>query len=224
MFSPWKFGVDSAASQLLSRQGWTMPSLDEYPTGDDLVNQYLEPLAATPELAPHVRLNTRVIAVAKDSRDRMKDAGRDDAAFVVRVQTERGETDILARAVIDASRTIEKPGALGASGLPAIGEQSAARFMRYGIPDVLGTERDRYAGRRVLVADSGHSALNALLDLASLANEVPETRIVWVVRRPTLGQLLGGTRQDHLEERGKVGKRVGALLEDVRLERSLTPR
>jgi thioredoxin reductase len=218
MFSPWKFGVDSAASELLSRQGWTMPPADEYPTGDDLVNQYLEPLAATPELAPHVRLNTRVIAVAKDGRDRMKDAGREDAAFVVRVQADRGEADILARAVIDASGTIEKPGALGASGLPAIGELSAARFIRYGIADVLGTERHRYAGRRVLVAGSGHSALNALLDLARLADEVPDTRIVWVVRRPTLGQILGGTRQDQLEERGKLGKRVGALLNDGRLE------
>jgi thioredoxin reductase len=217
MFSPWRFGVDPVASELLSRQGWTMPPPDEYPTGDDLVNRYLEPLAATLELAPHIRLNTRVIAVAKDSRDRMKDAGREDAAFVVRVQTDRGEADIVARAVIDASGTIEKPGALGASGLPAIGERSAARFIRYGMPDVLGAERERYAGRRVLVAGSGHSALNALLDLARLADEVPETRIVWVVRRPTLGQLLGGTRQDQLEERGKLGKRVGALLEDGRL-------
>jgi thioredoxin reductase len=218
MFSPWKFGVDSVASQLLLSQGWTMPPADEYPTGDDLVNQYLEPLAATPELAPHVRLNTRVIAVAKDSRDRMKDAGREAAAFVVRVQTESGEADILARAVIDASGTIEKPGALGASGLPAIGEQSAAPFIRYGIPDVFGAERHRYTGRRVLVAGSGHSALNALLDLARLADEVPETRIVWIVRRPTLGPLLGGTREDQLEERGKLGKRVSALLGDGRLE------
>ena len=218
LFSPWKFVVDAAAVQVLSKQGWTMPPADEYPIGDDLVNQYLEPLAATPELAPHVRLNTRVIAVAKDSRDRMKDAGRDDAAFGVRVQTDGGEADIFARAVIDASGTIEKPGALGASGLPAIGEQSAARFIHYGIPDVLGAERRRYAGRRVLVAGSGHSAFNALLDLARLADAVPETRIVWVVRRPTLGQLLRGTRQDQLEERGKLGKRVGALLDDGRLE------
>lgn len=218
MFSPWRFGVDSEAGRLLSRQGWQMPSGDEYPTGGDLVDHYLEPLAATPELAPLIRLNTRVIAVAKESRDRMKDAGRQDAAFVVRVLTDRGEADILARAVIDASGTIEKPGALGASGLPAIGEQSAARFIRYGIPDVLGGERHRYAGRRVLVAGSGHSALNALLDLAKLAGEVPETSIVWVIRRPTLGQLLGGARQDQLEERGKLGKRVGALLDDGRLE------
>src|SRR5438045_2424149 len=57
MFSPWKFGVDGASAALLSKQGWTMPPADEYPAGKDLVERYLEPLAATPELAPHIRLN-----------------------------------------------------------------------------------------------------------------------------------------------------------------------
>jgi thioredoxin reductase len=217
MFSPWKFAVDAAADQLLSKQGWTMPEPDDYPTGDELVGHYLEPLASTPELAPHVRLNARVVAVAKESHDRMKDAGRNDAPFRVRVQAEDGEYDILARAVIDASGTIENPGPLGASGLPTTGERFAAPFIRYGIPDVLGADRSRYAGRRVLVAGSGHSALNALLDLAKLADEERTTKIVWVIRRPTLGQLLGGARQDQLEERGKLGSRVGALLQSGRL-------
>jgi thioredoxin reductase len=218
MFSPWRFGVDSAAVRLLTKQGWTMPAPDDYPTGNELVGQYLEPLAATPELAPHVRLNARVIAVAKESQDRMKDAGRKHASFRVRVHTADEEYDILARAIIDASGTLERPGPLGASGLPATGERAAGRFIRYGIPDVLGAERSRYAGRRVLVAGSGHSALNALLDLTKLADEEPSTRISWVIRRPSLGQLLGGARQDQLEERGKLGRRVGALLESRRLE------
>ena len=81
----------------------------------------------------------------------MKDGGRQDAPFLVRVHGPDGEQDILARAVIDASGTIEKPGALGASGLPAIGERASATHIFYGIPDVLGTGGDRYAGRRVLV-------------------------------------------------------------------------
>ena len=48
MFSPWKFNVDpSAAADLLTpRDGWTMPAGDEYPTGHELVDAYLEPLAA----------------------------------------------------------------------------------------------------------------------------------------------------------------------------------
>ena len=215
MFSPWKFGVDAASATLLSKQGWTMPPGDEYPTGKDLVERYLEPLAATPELAPHVRVNARVIAVARQAHDRMKDGGRQEAAFVVRVRTDGGEEDILARAVIDASGTIERPGALGASGLPALGEREAASFIRYGIPDVLGAERSRYAGRRVLVAGSGHSALNALLDLTHLAEESPHTRVIWVIRRQTVGQLPGVARgRIKLEERGKLrNARRRALLE-----------
>ena len=39
-----------------------------------------------------------------------------------------------------------------------------------------------------------------------------------MIRRPTLGQLLGGARQDQLEERGKLGSRVGTLLDDGRVE------
>jgi thioredoxin reductase len=218
MFSPWQFGVDSAAAQILKKQGWTMPPADDYPTGQELVDRYLEPLAASSELATRIQLNTRVIAVARQHRDRMKDRGRQDAAFVVRVRRDGIEEDLLARAVIDASGTIDTPRTLGASGLPAIGERASAGRIRYGIPDVLGVERGRYAGRAVLVTGSGHSALNALLDLATLARSSPTTRILWVVRRETLGPLLGGGRPDQLEERGKLGTRVRTLLNENRIE------
>jgi thioredoxin reductase len=218
MFSPWKFNVDAAAADLLTRHGWTVPDADDYPTGGELVARYLEPLAGTPELSPHIRVKTRVTAVARRDYDLMKDGARADAPFVVRVMSEAGEEEILAKAVIDASGTIETPGPLGASGLPALGERSLADRIFYGIPDVLGTLRQRYAGRRVLVVGSGHSALNGLLDLAHLAEVEPGTRIVWAIRRPTLGQLLGGARNDQLEERGKLGARVRRLLNEKRLE------
>jgi thioredoxin reductase len=218
MFSPWKYAIDSAAADILRKHAWTPPPADAYPTGDDIATQYLEPLAATRELAPHIRLNARVTAVARRDRDRMKDVGRQDVPFVVRVQGQHAEEELLARAVIDASGTIEKPGPLGASGLAALGEHAAEAHIRYGIPDVLGRERTRYAARRVLVVGSGHSALNALLDLTRLAEAEPETRVIWVIRRPAIGQLLGGDRADQLEERGKLGARVRALLDQGRFE------
>jgi thioredoxin reductase len=217
MFSPWKVNVDAAAVEILTRQGWTLPDDTEFPTGNDLVARYLEPLAGTRELAAHIRLNTRVVNVARQDHDLMKDGRRDHAPFLVRVAGPDGEEDVLARAVIDASGTIDTPGTLGASGLPALGERAAAGHIFYGIPDVLGSLRQRYAGRRVLVVGSGHSALNALLDLAHLAEESPTTRIVWAIRRPALGQLLGGARNDQLEERGKLGSRVRGLLENGRV-------
>ncbi len=218
MFSPWKFNVDAAAANILTRQGWSVPDGDSYPTGHDLVERYLEPLAGSRELAPHIRLNTRVVSVARQHHDRMKDGGRQDTAFVVRVLGSDGEQDIPAHAVIDASGTIDTPGPLGASGMRALGERAAADHIFYGIPDVLGHARMRYAGRRVLVVGSGHSALNTLLDLDQLAADDPKTSIVWAIRRRTLGQLLGGAQNDQLAERGKLGSRVDGLLKSGRIQ------
>src|SRR5690606_23693551 len=83
MFSPWKFNVDGTAVGLLTRHGWTVPDPDDYPTGGELVARYLEPLAGTPELSPHIRVNTRVVAVAKRDHDLMKDGERANAPLVV---------------------------------------------------------------------------------------------------------------------------------------------
>ena len=98
-----------------------------YPTGHDLVDRYLAPLSHASELRPHIRTNSRVAGVARQGHDLMKDAARSEAPFVVRVVGPDGEEDVLAQAVIDASGTIEKPGALGASGVPALGERAAVR-------------------------------------------------------------------------------------------------
>lgn len=218
MFSPWKFNVDTASVAILERYGWIMPDGDSYPTGHELVDHYLEPLAGTDDLARSITFNTRVVAVARLDHDLMKDGARETAPYVVRVAGPDGEQDLLAQAVIDASGTIDTPGALGASGLPAIGERAAAGRIFYGIPDVLGHDRTRYAGQRVLVVGSGHSALNALLDLTHLATDDPQTRVTWAIRRPAPGQLLGGGRRDQLEERGKLGTRVRALLDAGRVQ------
>jgi thioredoxin reductase len=213
MFSPWRFNIDRAAAAILARHGWTPPKDDEYPTGGELVARYLSPLAETPEIAATLRPGMRVLAVSRVAHDRMKDTARDDAPYIVRATGPAGEEDILARAVIDASGTIESPGPLGASGLPAIGERAHADRIFYGIPDVLGRPRTRYANRRILIVGSGHSACNVLVDLSVLAREAPETRVVWAIRRPGLERLAGGLN-DQLEERGKLGLRVARLVEE----------
>jgi thioredoxin reductase len=217
MFSPWKFNIDAAAAALLARDGWVRPDPEAYPTGRDLLDRYLSPLARTPELSGALRLGTRVVAVARQHADLMKDERRGDAPFVVRVATGAGDADILAGAVIDASGTLETPGPLGASGLPAAGERAAAARIAYGIPDVAGTQRARYAGRRVLVVGSGHSAINVLLDLADLMAGAPGTRVTWAVRRPSLDGILG-TRQDQLVARGQLADRARALVDSGRVD------
>jgi hypothetical protein len=83
----------------------------------------------------------------------------------------------------------------------------------YGIPDILGGLRERYAGRRVLVVGSGHSAFNALLELAKLAREHPATRPLWAIRRTDLGRLFGGGEKDALPARGALGQRIHERVE-----------
>jgi hypothetical protein len=87
----------------------------------------------------------------------------------------------------------------------------------YGIPEVRGKDRERYAGRRVLVVGSGHSAFNALLDLATLAEQVPSSHIVWAIRREDTQQLFGGGERDGLPARGQLGQRIQDLIERERM-------
>ncbi len=165
-------------------------------------------------MKPHLHLETRVVAVSRQGIDKMKTPGREQASFVLRLQTANGdEQDVLARAVIDASGTYETPNPLGANGVPALGERALREHIFYGIPDILGTQRERYAGRRVLVVGSGHSAFNALLELAALAQEHPSTHLLWAIRRTDLHQLFGGGEHDALPARGELGQRIQALVE-----------
>jgi len=141
-FSPWRYSVDAQARALLVAHGWIEPDPDAHPTGRDLIDRYLAPLAATPEIAPHLRLGHRVVSVTRQGFDKMKTAGRDEAPFVVRARMANGREDtLLARAVIDASGTWSGPNPLGASGVPAIGEEAVRENIAYRIPDVLGMER-----------------------------------------------------------------------------------
>jgi thioredoxin reductase len=209
IFSPWKYDLDPAARELLSTTGWSEPDGEAYPTGRELVEAYLAPLGRA--LGDRVRLEHRVTSVARLGFDKMKTDGRDAAPFELMVATPSGERQILARAVIDASGTYGVPNPLGASGVLARGEAAAAAAHRihYGIADPLGRDRARYAGKRVLVVGSGHSAFDVLIDLA----ELPATPITWLVRRPFADAKYGGAENDALPARGALGTRMRGLVD-----------
>ena len=216
MFSPWKYNVDSAARELLLEHGWTPPADDEaFPTGHELADGYLEPLARVPQIAAGLRVKTRVIAVSRLGTDKMKTADRAARPFVVRVGGPGGDERLLARAVIDASGTYRSPNPLGADGVSAVGERAAAHRIAYGIPDIVGKDMATYANQHVLVVGSGHSAFNALLDLEIVAWQAPQTRITWAIRRDA--PELGGGGRDELAARGALGEAVQRLLDSGRI-------
>jgi thioredoxin reductase len=213
MFSPWEWNTDKEAVRLLTAYGWQHPQADALPTGHDLVVQYLEPLARLPALKPHIHYRTRVTAVSRKGCDKVRTAGRDDQPFVLRLATEGGEQLVEAKAVIDASGTWFTPNPAGADGLAALGEYDAAHCIAYGIPDVLGAVRDRYAGKTVMVVGSGHSALNALIELETLRRDSPSTSLIWIMRKAHVEAAFGGEDADALPARGRLGIKVRGLVE-----------
>src|SRR5829696_7357160 len=221
LFSPWCLALDPVGARLLDQAGWTGPDPDALPTGADLLEHYLEPLAALPALAGRIHLHTTVVAVARHQLDKVRSPGRDRLPFLVRFRDPDGRLrDLQARAVIDASGTWAQPNPLGASGLPALGETDASAQIAYGLPDILGRDHGRYAGRRTVVAGAGHSAATSLLALAELQPQAPGTEIVWVVRsatpRPLVGK--GSADADELPARGRLATNLAALVDAGRIQ------
>src|SRR5262249_53113227 len=157
----------------------------------DLYEAYLRPLADTPEMRAVIETKATVQAISRHGLGKVVSLRREERPFALVVQNGATRVD-RARAIIDASGTWQNPNPLGASGLPAIGEADAAAFIAYGIPDVLGADRDSYAGKRVLVIGGGHSAANALIDLSRLAQSDPSIELTWAVRGTNLVRVFGG--------------------------------
>ena len=218
LFSPWEYNIDRAAQRLLAKIGWNSPEPDQYPTGAELVERYLEPLATKTALAAHIHTSSHVTDISRAGFDKLKSKGREAAPFEIRYQNGQGPKLVRADAVIDASGTWQSPNPAGANGLYAIGESQAADRIAYGMPDVLGKDRARYAGKTVAVLGAGHSAIGTLTDLARLAEQAPETRPVWLLRGNDPAKAFGGGANDKLAARGELGAAFAALVAAGRIQ------
>jgi thioredoxin reductase len=218
LFSPWEYNIDRAAARLLASIGWNSPEPDQYPTGAELVERYLEPLATKTVLANHIQTSSRVTDISRVGFDKLKTKGRETAPFEIRYRNGAGPKLVQADAVIDASGTWRSPNPAGANGLRAIGEQEAADKIAYGMPDVLGRDRAHYAGKTVAVLGAGHSAIGTLTDLARLAKQAPETRPIWLLRGNDPAKAYGGGANDKLVARGELGAAFAALVADNRID------
>jgi thioredoxin reductase len=215
MFTPWRMNLGPASRAHLERAGWTPPEPDALPTGRELAERYLEPLAALPVLGGRLHTHAQVTHVSRRGAlkgDWIGRAERREHPFRLLVRDQGGrENFIHAFAVVDASGTYHQPNWAGDGGIPARQELYLAPQMEYHIPDVLGLQRAAYAGRRTLVLGSGASAATTVADLARLAAEAPDTRAVWVTREP-LESLFADLPEDPLAARRALWSEARALL------------
>jgi thioredoxin reductase len=203
LFSNWTELVDPAAARLLAPAGWTAPE-PGYPTGGEWISAYLAPLADA--LTDHVRLDSCVTGVSRLGRDRLIDAGRAGQPFTVHIAHSDGtQGKVTARAVIDASGTWTASNPAGADGLPALGEQRAAAAGLVSYLSPTPEHATALAGKHTVILGSGHSAMTAVIQLATIAETAPGTRLTWVLRRGSSGVSFGGGSADQLPQRGALG-------------------
>jgi thioredoxin reductase len=217
VFSPWKYNIDKAAAQLLKDAGWESPEDNGLPTGAGLYDLYLKPFYELPFIQAHTYLNAKVVAIGRKNFDKMKTSGREDLPFVIQVEQQGEAKQFEARAVIDATGTWNTPNPIGSGGVYAVGEVENRDRIFYGIPDLLNEHAHRYKNKSVLVVGSGHSSINAILELDKLKDQYPDTEINWVLRKKNVRDVYGGQEKDALEARGALGTRIAALVNNDRV-------
>jgi len=212
IFTTWEQSIDPVSRRLLEANGWSIPQINALPTGGDLVDRYLIPLSHVPGLADAIETDAKVTGISRQGVDKVASRGRETKPFALRIRNADGAERVdLARVVIDASGTWRNPNPLGATGLPALGEAAVGDRLAYGMPDILGHQRDRYAGKRVAVVGAGYSAINVLLDLTKLGERAGS--LLWIVRGKNMAKIYGGGDADELAARGKLGQHLKSLVE-----------
>lgn len=214
LFSPWRHLIDPAGRRLLEAAGWGEPAdLDSAPTASEFVAAYLEPLAALPQIASRIRTGVTIGAVTRQGMDRTRSANRAATPFALRITDPDGAiTDHTARAVIDASGTYRSANSLASNGLDPLGLAAVGDRVTAALPDVLGTDRARFAGRHVTVVGAGHSAANTLIGLVALKESEPDTRVTWVIRNAKAVRVFTG-EEDELSGRASLGTTVQSLVD-----------
>ncbi len=200
-------------------ENYRPPADDDLLTGREWTERYLLPLSQTDLLADHLRTQTTVLAVGKEEMlkgDMPGHEDRGDWSFRILVRDADGSEHVeLADAVLDCTGVFGQSNWLGEGGVPAVGERALRERIEYRLPDILGKDREHYAGRHTLLIGAGHSAATNAVALASLLEQVPGTRLTWITRREGPAGATGPLAEneaDPLLERAKLVRAANSLV------------
>jgi hypothetical protein len=219
LFTPWEMNVTTlgVAALRIQDEAWKPARADEIMTCRELADRYFLPLAKSDLLSDSIQERMEVVAVGREGllrADLPADDRRADVPFRILLRdadgTERVEH---AEVVLDCSGTLGTPNPLGCGGIPAVGELACREQIEYGLPDVLGADRERYVGRETLVLGGGHAAATTVTSLAALSAQDPATHVAWVTRRDAAdgaGPIVE-IADDPLPQRAALAKKANLL-------------
>lgn len=209
LFTPWALNVSARMRAHLTNAGLSVPGGEDCPTGAELVDRVLDPVAALPVLADRIRLGRRVAAVARSGllkHEHIGSAARAAAPFRLLIDTPDGEQVQYADLVLDCTGTYGTPNSLGDGGIPAPGERALGGRITRTLPSF--DDPDRWAGT-VLLVGAGKSAQTAARALAGMLG----VRTEWIVRDPSPDW--GAVPDDSLPARQQLVETSQALALDA---------
>lgn len=209
LFTPWDLNVSPRMRDALAAAGLEVPEGGVCPTGGELVERVLQPVAELPQIKNHLRLGTEVRRIGRQGllkHEEIGSAERGRRPFRLLVRDSDGERFEEAGMVIDCTG-LSEPNPVGDGGIPALGEESLDGAICHRIPD-LDTEAADWTGRRVLLIGAGHSAQTAVCELL----EHEGIRVIWALRseQPNLEPVA----DDPLPERARLTAAAGRLAAD----------
>jgi len=193
LFTPWSMNVSRRARETLEAAAVTEPEGESCPTGRELVQELLEPIAQLPDIAPRLRFGTRVLEIGRDGllkSDEIATPARGEAPFRILVERAGEESVAFADVVLDCTGSFHNPNALGRGGIHAPGERAVSESIVRLIPDIAGNE-SQWAGKRVLLVGDGYSGQTTARELAGVCARRPDTEVTWAIAsdQPSRGEV-----------------------------------
>mmetsp|Transcript_85463 Transcript_85463/g.236829 ORF Transcript_85463/g.236829 Transcript_85463/m.236829 type:complete len:432 (-) Transcript_85463:55-1350(-) len=208
LFSPWKLNYTPAGLKAIQELGVQPPEDEEgFPSGKEFLEEYLMPLTKALERHPRCRgmhFGTEVLSIGRGALLKGESIGggamkmpshaplcqKQRAQTPFRILAKQGDNERVFEGfqfVADCTGSYRGDFAnwAGIGGMPAPGERPLRASGRIWsvIPDVLGADHERFAGRRTLVVGAGMSAATSLRNLAELAEKQEGTKVLWATRR-----------------------------------------
>ena len=198
LFSPWSLNMSKTGTEVLKEMGAPLPDAAAFPTGRELISEYLEVLHAFLQKSGRCRfkMGTELVSIGRATflkRDHIGANGaRKGAPFRLLLQATSGPPPHAEEVLTDCSfladctGTWNQPNWCGAGGVPAIGERRGvieARILQH-IPTPQACAA--CVGKRVCVVGAGASAITCINALGQAAVAAKGTiHVLWVVRRPS---------------------------------------
>ena len=215
LFTPFSMNASPLGIAALQAQdpSWEPPAAESMLSGAEYHRQYLQRLAESDLVAGPLQYDTEVVAIGRKGwlkREGVGDEARGDSPFVLLIRDAAGREYVSeADVVIDCTGTFGNHNWLGQGGIPAPGESASSSNIEYGLPDVLGRDRDRYQGKQTLVVGAGYSAATVITQLAKL----DATKVSWITRETSESGPIPRITDDPLAARDALAVEANQLAE-----------